>query len=289
MKTNKLVIGVVAHPKSKNPNPNLNDTIEFMQKIFMKYGYDVKLIYCNEDKYRPNKIQLRKVLISEIINSKLSITWYHVYLNRKSPKFIATLVLGYFLRYLKYLLRIFVSSDFRTKEKLKYKRSLNICYAHLEIISRAEIEDGDLLLILEDDSFLDNLDNLDNLDDIMKFVNNTLSKTAIASFLNLSKSLTYQQLQFETHYNSSRYIRITNNIFLPTLMFHNTTCANLYNSKYVQSFIGEWRHFVKKSVSYGIPFDWIINALVLKLPINHLLTFHLHKPVILQGSMYSKK
>ena len=56
----------------------------------------------------------------------------------------------------------------------------------------------------ENENFNYNLDNLDNLDDIMKFVNNTLSKTAIASFLNLSKSLTYQQLQFETLYNSSR-------------------------------------------------------------------------------------
>jgi len=161
---------------------------------------------------------------------------------------------------------------------------VNICLAHISLFDEAISNSSSLLLILEDDAYLSG-EVLDK-EELLTFVEEILTKTSIPSFINLSRSLTLKQLKMEELVENNKHIMLASNIFLPQKMFHNTTCANLYNLNYITNFRNDWYKSIEMLVFAGTPFDWIINALILELPQNELLTFHQLNPMIVQGSMY---
>lgn len=184
----------------------------------------------------------------------------------------------------KYFFTLLTDKPFLRKERTKFIRSVNICRAHMSLFDNAIKNQTEMLLILEDDAFFSG--NNEDMANCLFFMNNAFNKTQIPSLLNLSKSLTWKQLKLETLIENNMFIDINPNVYLPQKMFHNTTCANIYNIEYLKKFRRDWRLKIEKLVSLGTPFDWIINALIMDLPHNEILTFHSHAPLIIQGSMH---
>lgn len=284
MKPHKITIGVVTHPKSSHPRSVWEQSIKEFSQFFKSLDFAVLTSICADNLFSTNQIPLFRIWKSKMANQILSIRWYHLKINKTSKFKLLILIFIATKQFLTYQFRTIISNDFRNHEKKIFKRSVNISLAHISIFEKAYSRNDSLLLIFEDDARYEKSKFL--LNDLQRFVEIYLKQTALPGFVNLSKSLSWKQLQLIDLYEKKKYLDMTPNIFLPSLMFHNTTCANLYNAQYISKFNTDWKSQIEKYVLLGIPFDWIINALIIKLPTNEILTFHLHKPLVIQASMH---
>lgn len=287
MNPNKITIGVVTHPNS--PHPRLvweKSTKEFLE-YFKSIGFTVSTSICADNGFSKNSISLFRIWKSKIANLVLSLRWYNLEIHKTSKYGLIKLIFRATKNFVFYQIKTITSTDFRNQEKKTFRRSVNISLAHISIFKESYLRNDNFLLIIEDDSRFEKSKVISN--DLQRFVEICLKQTALPAFVNLSKSLSWKQLQLSDLYEMKKYLNVTPNIYLPSLMFHNTTCANLYNTQYISKFNTDWKFQIEKYVWLGIPFDWIINALIMKLPTNELLTFHLHKPLVIQGSMHPLK
>jgi hypothetical protein len=280
----KITIGVVTHPKSPNPEWVWRESMKSFSKHFKGAGLIVAETKCAENKFPKIRISLLHLWRSKFANLLLSLRWHNFELRNTSLLGLTKLILGSSKVFTIFLVKTLTSRNFRNQEKKTFKRSINICLAHISIFEESFQRNDNYLLILEDDARFENQGRI--LEDLDHFIKLSFSQTTIPAFVNLSKSLSWKQLQLAEMYDSKKFLDITPNIYLPSQMFHNTTCANLYNSQYISKFSCDWRSQIEKYVWLGIPFDWIINALISSLPTNELLTFHLHQPLVIQGSMH---
>lgn len=279
-----ISISVVTHPKSKYPFHIWETSTNAFKIYFELHGIMVINNICSENYFNPKRISVLKLLRSQSFNTNLSLNWYSSHLCRVDPKvfFIKRIRLKFSL--IKYFVSLLTDTQFLRKERTKFIRSVNISRAHISLFDNAIKNQTDMLLILEDDAFFSG--NEEDMANCLFFINNVLNKTQIPSLLNLSKSLSWKQLKLEALIEDNMFLDVAPNVYLPQKMFHNTTCANIYNIEYVKKFRRDWGLKIEKLVSLGTPFDWIINALIMDLPHNEILTFHSHAPLIVQGSMH---
>jgi len=288
----KTLIGVVTHPKSKADPRVYQEAIKFFEDGFKVNEWQVTSVISDENSFNEN-VNLIQIWLSKWWNIFLVQGWIHFIeknYREKQERFRFRSITDVLKRsriLIIFAVKTLIQPELKKSEILKYKRNINISLSHLNIMNTAKNSLADLVLILEDDALLSSDDAL--LKDLIDFSKISLAISNIPSLVNLSESLPLAKLFVADSTGILPQISVSKNIYLPRIMHHNTTCAVLYNSKYIDSATSDWNEKIHKFVFRGIPFDWIINALISELPNNSLLTFHSEKNLIIQGSLYVKE
>ena len=207
--------------------------------------------------------------------------------NNQSKKFDLHSVI-YFLKRIRaissFIFRTIIFPQFRKSEVLKYKRNLNISLSHLNIMKLSAKSLFDLTMILEDDAIIKKDEVIKK--GLVEFAKNNIAKSTVPSLVSLSESLPRSKLFVSDLDGNFPVFNFSENIYLPKIMHHNTTCAVIYNQKYIENFTSIWNPFIMKLIYRGVPIDWLINALVLSQPVNSLFTFHSKVNLVVQGSLH---
>lgn len=286
----KILIGLITHPKSKSNRENLNECIKYFSRNFNLSNWDVVISVCGENYYE-NQIKFPGVWLSYRSNINLMKKWLEYVENsyEKNRQNVVQCIINkvkYEIVPFKYILKTFFNPQFRKMEFEKYRRNLNISLAHLKIMRESLDKECDLTLILEDDAILN--ENEDALKDLIEFSTLRLATSDIPSLLTLSESLRQDKKFVNNQEGKLPKFKISQNIYFPKIMHHNTTCSVIYNKAYIWESFHSWKVKINKLTYRGIPIDWFINALVIDSPINSLLTFHSNHNLIIQGSLNKK-
>lgn len=284
----KILIGLITHPKSV-ANPNLyKETIEYFVLGFQEKEWKVTSTISQENAYK-GKIRLIDIWISKWTNMSLVQNWIQ-YLgksyNYKNKRKTLASVLDFLKRVraiLLFIVKTVLSPQSKKTEMLKFKRNVNISLSHLNIMKQASESLFDLTMILEDDALIKSNEMLRN--DLIKFAENNLANSTLPSLVSLSESLPLSKLFVSDSEGNLPVFDFSENIYLPKIMHHNTTCAVIYNQKYIKNITSLWNPLIMKLIYRGVPVDWLINALVLSQPINSLFTFHSKTNLVVQGSL----
>jgi hypothetical protein len=288
----RTLIGVITHPNSSIDPDSYQKSVKFFEDGLKIKNWQVDFIISDENSFS-SKVSLIRIWISKWWNLFLVQKWIHFIENNyeKAHKRFSFRSIADALKRSRVLVLFIINTilqpELKRTEILKYKRNVNISLSHLNVINSAKNSHADLVLVLEDDAILSA--DEDSLNDLLDFSKWSLMSSNIPSLINLSESLPLEKLFVTNTDGILPQIKVSNNIYMPRIMHHNTTCAVLYNSKYIDSVTSEWHRRIQKFIFRGIPVDWIINALILELPNNSLLTFHSEKNLIIQGSLHTKK
>ena len=288
----KILIGLITHPNSTADPSLYREAINYFSLGFQEQKWEVVIEISRENSYS-QRINLGDLWASKWANISLVYRWIHFVEKSYSPKispFDNFRALA-FIRRLKvifmFALETIWDPHFKKLEEFRYRRNLNISLSHMKIINMSLIDSYDLTLILEDDALLSRDPSLRR--DLIDFAINNLAKASQPALISLSDSLPTSKL-FVT--NSEGFLptfSFSENIYLPKIMHHNTTCAVIYNQRYVEGISTVWEELSNRIIRRGVPIDWLINALVLFQPINSLFTFHSRKNLIVQGSLQSNQ
>lgn len=288
----RIFIGVITHPNSSANSDSYQKSVKFFENGFKFNNWQVDLVISDENFFN-SKISLTRIWMSKWWNIFLVQNWiYYVENNYRQARgrfcFHSIVVALKRSRVLiVFIVKTIFQPELKRTEILKYKRNVNISLSQINVITCAKNSQADLVLVLEDDAILN--DDSDLLKDLLDFSKRSLIHSSIPSLVNLSESLPLEKLFVTNSDGNLPQVKVSKNIYLPRIMHHNTTCAVLYNSKYIDSVTSEWHKKIEKLIFRGIPVDWIINALILDLPNNSLLTFHSEKNLIIQGSLHAKE
>jgi hypothetical protein len=284
----KILIGLITHPKSVANPDRYKETIEYFVLGFQGKEWKVTSAISQENAYK-GKTKLLDIWISKWTNMSLVQNWI-LYLgksyNHKNKKMALGSVLDFLKRVraiLVFIVKTILLPQFKKSEMLKFKRNLNISLSHLNIMKQASESLFDLTMILEDDALIKANEKLRN--DLLGFAENNLAKSSLPGLVSLSESLPMSKLFVSDSEGNLPVFDFSENIYLPKIMHHNTTCAVIYNQKYINDFTTLWNPLIMKLIYRGVPVDWLINGLVLSQPINSLFTFHLRTNLVVQGSL----
>jgi hypothetical protein len=290
-KSSRILIGLVTHPKSSAKSDLYKECIGYFELGFKENHWQVTSILSEENSFN-GKVGLTHTWRSKWANIRLVQNWIH-FVAKSYTKEKTCLGLREIIDLIKcsrvvlfFALKTIVNPQLRDLEKNKLIRNINISLSHLKIMNSSRNSLADLTMILEDDSLLRS--NEDLLNDLIIFSANSLAKSNNPSLLSLSDSLPRDKLFVSNSNGVLPQVSFSRNIFLPKIMHHNTTCAVIYNQKYIESVFTSWEESIQKFIYQGLPIDWIINALILKLPNNSLFTFHSTQSLIVQGSLHGE-
>ena len=288
----KILIGLITHPKSTANPDRYTESIEYLSLGFQGDEWKVTSITSLDNAYN-RETKLIDIWISKWTNIGLVQNWIQFIdesYNQETKKFWIREVLDFLKRIramLFFTFRIVTDIQFKKSEVLKYKRNLNISLSNLKIMHISKDSLFNLTIILEDDAVVKKDEII--REDLINFAKNNLAKSNIPSIVSISESLPISKLFVTDSEGILPIFSFSENIYLPKIMHHNTTCAVIYNQKYVENFISVWDPFIRKLIYRGVPFDWLINALVLSQPANSLFTFHSKQNLIVQGSLHKNE
>jgi hypothetical protein len=275
-------MGLVTHPQTKYPDLFWKKYVRIMHEQEKK-GNISKLVVFKSNKNYTNekKYFLASVILGRWANLSLNISW-NAYLKsefkyRRLKKWGSAL-----LDLVKFILKLLMSKSFRINEMKSFIRHQNISLSHKSVFVDAELNDSDWALILEDDVCDEDFEF--EMLKVLKYIKgNDFSK--IDLFINLSDSLSYKQLGVREIVSDSKLILDNPDFFITTKTFHNTTAANLYNKNFILKFNCDFKEEINWCIQRAIPFDWILNHLVLQECGKDLKSIHMTKPFFRQLSI----
>jgi hypothetical protein len=277
-----IQFGLVTHPRTRYPDLywekykkiaySLEDS-----RVITKLSISVSSKnYINEE-----KIRLAKIIRGRWANLSLSISWY-AYLNsdsiiRKIRKWVSASI-----DLIKFITRLILNKSFRINETKSYIRHQNISRSHQAVFLDAEMNDSDWALILEDD-----VCDRDFEVEILKVLRYIRERdfSKIDLFINLSDSLSYKQMGVSKIVIESKLNSDSSDFWMTTKTFHNTTAANLYNKRFISKFNSAFSEQINWCVERAIPFDWILNHLVLQEIGGEIKSIHMTTPIFRQLSI----
>lgn len=217
-------------------------------------------------------------------NLSLNISW-HAYLNSEKIFMNKQKWLSALFDLFKFTAKLLLMRSFRIDEKKSFMRHQNISLSHMSVFEDAKQNNCDWALILEDDVCDKIFDN--EIFKVLKYIKeNDFSQ--IDLFINLSESLTYKQLGVTEIVKESKLHTNNPDFWMTSKTFHNTTAANLYNKKFILKFTSDFQKEVHWCVKRAIPFDWILNYLVLQNVGIDIKSIHMTKPLFRQLSISYK-
>ena len=245
-----------------------------------------KLFICvsNEDFITLKSLHNLKLIRGRWANLSLNISW-HAYLNsekifRNKKKWISAL-----FDLVKFTAKLLFIRSFRVKEKKSFVRHQNISLSHLSVFSDSMQNNCDWALILEDDVCDETFDS--QVLKVFEYIKeNDFSQCDL--FINLSESLTYKQLGVSEIVKESKLNDTNPDFWMTTKTFHNTTAANLYNKRFIMRFNSDFQQEIHWCIRRAIPFDWILNYLVLQDVGKDIRSIHMTKPIFRQLSISYK-
>ena len=275
-------IGLVTHPRTQYSDLFWENYVRVMYALEASHAIS-KLTVCKSNKnyVTEGKIRLARIIRGRWANLSLSISWY-AYLNsefkfRRIRKWVSASI-----DIIKFVARLLLSKSFRMDATKSFIRHQNISRSHQAVFLDSEMNGSDWALILEDD-VCDNDFEVGILKVLRYIERSDFSK--IDLFMNLSDSLNYRQMGVREIVIQSKLISDSPDFWITTKTFHNTTAANLYNKRFISRFNSVFSEQVNWCVERAIPFDWILNHLVLQEIGREIRSIHMTTPIFRQLSI----
>ena len=283
-----LYLGLLTHRNSKYPKAPFLDLFRKTFDIGKLLNFDVSNSIIEENPYSAKDVALIDLILARLYEPLLHRNWSSYLANEKIRRFNKNNLRIAFdsLHYYKMLFK----SDFRTAERIRYSRILNINSGYTNLLNDF-LSSGKIFgLIFEDDAFFETSSELIN--EIFKLLKHAASLNIKSFFIDISDSFTFEELgvehlvetnvheeKFETFFGST--------IRKASVPFSNTTCAVIYNREMALHLHKGVRNLSTKRGKRITPMDWSFNLVLMDMAKANipLQCFHLDPGMFTQSSL----
>lgn len=260
-----LHFGLLTHEHSQYPKKPFLSLFQDFRVRAKTQNIQVTDSISDRNLFSARNVRFVDLLLAQIYEPLLIRSW-SAYLNgARKPKFQKN-NLRIVLNCLIYLTKL-SSIKFKSREKKKYSRILNINKGYLQLLKDFIGTPANLGIIFEDDASLENSEEV--LTALLDLVYFTQTIDPRKFFIDLSDSFTFTQLGVDHLIEPEKTLLSPKLILGNTIQrakkpFTNTTCAVLYSREMAELLIREIEGYATKNGKRIIPMDWSFNMVLLE-------------------------
>lgn len=287
-----LFLGLQTHKNSKYPKKPFIELFDMAEDFGKLAKIEVAKSIVEDDFFTFKDIKLIDLLLVRIFECVLRRNWGYYLAGKKPPKLNKNnlRILQNCILYYSKLIKL----DFRSKERQRYTRILNISAGHMRLLQDFLESGKNVGLIFEDDAGFETSEELIAV--IFNLVNFVESKNMKACFIDISDSFSFeelgvQHLVIQSNLPEAQKRFFGNEMCQMTRPCTNCCCAVMYNRNMANLFFTGLKRMSIIPGKRIIAIDWSLNSILLEIARsqNNIDCFHLYPGLFPQLSFLNSK